>query len=145
MAVWSQSLAVYTDTWTGGGFMRPMDLGALRPVQMTDNLVAIHIIAPFGRLGAGALLLLLAALAVSAARATRTPGTPQSDLRITGLLALWTLFGVGLYMVLANLQLAPFSGRNVYLLAAASDSDLFEGVSLFILAWWGLRSGEAET
>jgi len=60
--------------------------------------------------------------------------------RILGLMALWILFGVGAYVVLANLQLAPFTGRNVYLLAAASDSDLLEGMTLFLMAWFGLTA-----
>ena len=53
-------------------------------------------------------------------------------------MALWVVFGVDAYIVLANLQLVPFTGRNVYLLAAASDSDLLEGTILIVLAYVGI-------
>jgi hypothetical protein len=111
----------------------------LKPVQLNDNVSTIHIMAPYGRFGAAALLLCLGVLAAAAARATRpdVDGEPGQG-RILGLMALWILFGVGAYVVLANLQLAPFTGRNVYLLAAASDSDLLEGMTLFLMAWFGL-------
>ena len=97
--------------------------------------------APYGRLGAAAMLLCLAVLAAAAARVTRPEvDGPPSQGRLIGLMSLWILFGVGAYVVLANLQLAPFTGRNVYLLAAASDSDLLEGMTLFVMAWLGLTS-----
>ncbi|MBW8880285.1 MAG: hypothetical protein JF615_02335, partial [Asticcacaulis sp.] len=38
------------------------------------------------------------------------------------------------YMVLANLLLVPFTGRNIYLLAVTSIGDLVEGAMLLVLA-----------
>ena len=73
--------------------------------------------------------------------ASATAGTfsePASARRLTGLLSLWLIFGTAAYIILANLQLALFTGRNVYLLAAVSNSDLLEGVTLLGLAFWGL-------
>lgn len=141
LRVWSQHLSDYTATLFGRGWLAPVNLSVLKPVQLNDNVSTIHIMAPYGRFGAAALLLCLGVLAAAAARTTRpeVAGEPGQG-RILGLMALWILFGVGAYVVLANLQLAPFTGRNVYLLAAASDSDLLEGMTLFLMAWFGLTA-----
>ncbi|HEX8470839.1 MAG TPA: hypothetical protein VF633_06995 [Brevundimonas sp.] len=139
LRVWSQHLSDYTATLFGHGYLAPVNLSVLKPVQLNDNVSTIHVMAPYGRFGAAALLLCLAVLAAAAARVTRSEGDgPPSQGRLIGLMSLWILFGVGAYVVLANLQLAPFTGRNVYLLAAASDSDLLEGMTLFVMAWLGL-------
>lgn len=139
LRVWSQHLSDYTATLFGHGYLAPVNLSVLKPVQLNDNVSTIHVMAPYGRFGVAALLLCLAVLAAAAARVTRPEvDGPPSQARIIGLMSLWILFGVGAYVVLANLQLAPFTGRNVYLLAAASDSDLLEGMTLFIMAWLGL-------
>jgi hypothetical protein len=145
LRVWSQHLSDYTATLFGHGYLAPVNLSVLKPVQLNDNVSTIHVMAPYGRFGAAALLLCLGVLAAAAARVTRPEvtlengGAPGQG-RLIGLMSLWILFGVGAYVVLANLQLAPFTGRNVYLLAAASDSDLLEGMTLFIMAWFGLMA-----
>jgi hypothetical protein len=144
LRVWSQHLSDYTATLFGHGYLAPVNLSVLKPVQLNDNVSTVHLMAPYGRFGAAALLLCLGVLAAAAARATRpeVEGPPGQG-RLIGLMALWILFGVGAYVVLANLQLAPFTGRNVYLLAAASDSDLLEGMTLFLMAWFGLTATRA--
>ena len=141
LRVWSQHLSDYTATLFGHGYLAPVNLSVLKPVQLNDNVSTIHVMAPYGRFGAAALLLCLAVLAAAAARVTRPEQAgPPGQSRLIGLMSLWILFGVGAYVVLANLQLAPFTGRNVYLLAAASDSDLLEGMTLFVMAWLGLTA-----
>jgi hypothetical protein len=145
LRVWSQHLSDYTATLFGHGYLAPVNLSVLKPVQLNDNVSTIHVMAPYGRFGAAALLLCLGVLAAAAARVTRpeiggAPPPPPGQGRLIGLMSLWILFGVGAYVVLANLQLAPFTGRNVYLLAAASDSDLLEGMTLFVMAWFGLMA-----
>ena len=45
-----------------------------------------------------------------------------------------TMFGAALYMLLANLEVLPFTGKNAYFLAASSGSDLLEGALLIALA-----------
>jgi len=145
LRVWSQHLSDYTATLFGRGYLAPVNLSVLKPVQLNDNVSTLHVMAPYGRMGAAALLLCLGVLAAAAARVTRPevegpPGQAPTQGRLIGLMALWILFGVGAYVVLANLQLAPFTGRNVYLLAAASDSDLLEGMTLFVMAWFGLTA-----
>jgi hypothetical protein len=74
-------------------------------------------------------------LGLMAWAAVKRSTVPASSGKLAGGLALWTFFTVGTYMLLANLQLLPFTGRNIYLLAAFSNSDLVEGA---VLAWLGL-------
>ncbi len=138
LRVISRQLSGYTDTLFGRGYLTPANLTVLRPVHLNDNLSAIHLISPFGRVTAAALLILLAVLPVALARRTRREGVPRGRYEIAGFMALWVVFGVDAYIVLANLQLVPFTGRNVYLLAAASDSDLLEGTILIVLAYVGI-------
>ena len=137
LRTWSVQLADYTGTMWGRGFMSPPNLSELRAVQMTDNLSAVHLISPFGRLATACLLILMMTLPLAAARATRGP-EDRTWREIAGYLALWSLFAAAAYMVLANLQLVPFTGRNIYLLAAGSGSDLLEATALLALAAWGV-------
>lgn len=139
LRVISRQLSGYTDTLFGRGYLSPANLTVLKPVQLNDNVSAIHLISPFGRITAAAFLLLMAVVPAALARRTRhEDGSPRSRYEIAGFMALWVIFGVDAYIVLANLQLVPFTGRNVYLLAAASDSDLLEGAILIFLAYAGI-------
>ena len=139
LRVWSAYLNDYTGKLLGRGYMQTSRFGPLQDVHLSDNVSAVHVMSPFGRLGAAALLAALAALALACQRLTPPAAPGARDWRSTlGLLSLWTLFGGGAYMVLANLQLTPFTGRNLYLLAAKSNSDLAEGAALFLMAYWGL-------
>jgi len=147
LRVISLHLSEYTGSFFGRGYLSPVNLSVLKTVQLNDNVSAVHLMSPFGRISAAALLVLLAILPAALARMTRREGVPRDRWEIAGFMALWVIFGVDAYMVLANLQLVPFTGRNVYLLAAASDSDLLEGAGLMVLAWLGvsgvLRRGVA--
>ena len=136
LKVWSAQLSDYSGSLLGRGYLSPAKLTALRPVQATDNLTAIHLMSPFGRLATGLFLALLAAVPIAVW--TLTGAAPVDAPRATGLLALWCLFGAATYMTLANLQLVPFTGRNAYLLAPTSGGDLLEGSILVGLAVWGL-------
>jgi cytochrome bd-type quinol oxidase subunit 1 len=138
LKIWSAQLSDYTGSLEGRGYLSPANLTSLRPVQATDNLTAIHLMSPFGRLATGLFLALLAVAPVAVWTTTRAAALDAQ--RITGLLALWCLFGAAAYMTLANLQLVPFTGRNVYLLAPTSGGDLLEGAILFALAIWGLAT-----
>lgn len=136
LKIWSAQLSDYTGSLFGRGYLSPANLTALKPVQATDNLTAVHLMSPFGRLATGLLLVLLAGAPISV---WALSGSAAPDARrATGLLALWCLFGAAAYMTLANLQLTPFTGRNAYLLAPTSGGDLLEGAILFALAVWGL-------
>ena len=136
LKVWSAQLSDYTGSLLGRGYLSPANLTALKPVQATDNLTAVHLMSPFGRLATGLFLALLAAAPIAVWR--MTSGAVLDTRRATGLLSLWCLFGAAVYMTLANLQLVPFTGRNAYLLAPTSGGDLLEGAILVALAVWGL-------
>lgn len=137
LKVWSAQLSDYTGSLLGRGYLSPANLTALKPVQATDNLTAVHLMSPFGRLATGLLLALLAAAPIAVSKLNRSILDAR---KATGLLALWSLFGAAAYMTLANLQLVPFTGRNAYLLAPTSGGDLLEGAILFGLAIWGLAT-----
>lgn len=136
LKVWSAQLSDYTGSLLGRGYLSPANLTALKPVQATDNLTAIHLMSPFGRLATGLFLALLAGAPIAVWAVTNS--APVDARRATGLLALWCLFGAAAYMTLANLQLVPFTGRNAYLLAPTSGGDMLEGAILIALAVWGL-------
>jgi cell division protein FtsW (lipid II flippase) len=142
LKVWSAQLSDYSGSLFGRGYLSPANLTALKPVQATDNLTAIHLMSPFGRLATGLLLALLAAVPIAVGTMTRS--AVLYTRRATGLLALWCLFGAAAYMTLANLQLVPFTGRNAYLLAPTSGGDLLEGAILVALAIWGLAERSPE-
>ncbi|MEJ1967466.1 MAG: hypothetical protein WDN03_02330 [Rhizomicrobium sp.] len=118
----------------GHGYLAIPRPTVLAPYHLNDNVTAIHLIAPFGRLGAAAFLLLLAAVALLYTSAALREDDAPPPLTLAGIAALWTIFGAALYMILANLEVLPFTGKNVYFLAASSGSDLIEGAVLIALA-----------
>jgi hypothetical protein len=122
-------LADYSGSMAGRGFMHPSDPGDIRPYQADDNLSAVHLMSPFGRVGSSLLLLVLGLLAWRLG----TPVRRDSVAPVMSALVLWCLFTTAVYMVLGNLHLVPFTGRNIYLLAALSASDLLEGGILFLI------------
>ena len=134
----SQLLGDLTGSIFGRGWLTPVDLGTFRfqATHLSDYLSASHLMFPFGRGGALALLLVLAA-AAGAAVSGRVK-MPAEWPSLAGTLAIWTLFGAAAYMVMANLLLVPFTGRNIYLLAASSGGDLMEGLILLLMARIGL-------
>ncbi|HMB51695.1 MAG TPA: hypothetical protein VKU40_00175, partial [Thermoanaerobaculia bacterium] len=139
------------ETYAGRGALGQGYLGvplsaALTATHLDDNLSAVHVLATFGWLGA---LLLLAALVAWALAPFVLPAgeseteAPEADAlparRAFGLLVLWTFAAAGLYMFSANVALSLFTGKNVYLLAAASLSDAVEGTLLALLALWAFE------
>jgi hypothetical protein len=138
---WEVQINDYTAPLFGRGWLTPPHLTTLlRPVQLSDNSSAIHLMSPFGRAGAAALLLLLGLLAGGCARASLPAGgaAARSFPETAGVLSLWLVFGAAAYMILGNLQIVPFTGRNVYFLAPTSESDLLEALALCAIAFWGL-------
>jgi len=139
---WRFLLANFTADANGRGFPYQADVSDLRQVQADDNVSAIHLMAPFGRSGTALFVLLLG---VAAILATRAGGAPPGARRTAGTLALWTIFAAAAYMILANLVLLPFTGRNVYFLAAHSRSDLIEGATLIAMAYAAFVGRRART
>jgi hypothetical protein len=91
LKIWSAELSDYTSSLLGRGYLSPVDLGSLKPVQATDNLTAVHLMSPFGRLATGLFLALLAAAPIALWSATQS--TALNGRRVTGLLALWPVWG----------------------------------------------------
>lgn len=134
----------------GNSYMEPSNLpisqqpnlSALRDVHLTDNVAAVHLMAPFGRIAAFGLLLVLLSVCVALCSG-RDADFWRRRRALAGALAMWTVFGAGTYMILANLLLVPFTGRNIYLLAPSSGADLIEGLVLFAIGVVGLRRVQA--
>jgi hypothetical protein len=120
----------YGATLTGRGYFNLPTPTVLKPYHLTDNVSAVHLISPFGRLGALGYLLIWGGLAAAACFTALRRSRPSTWL---GALAALTVALVSAYMILANLLAAPFTGRNVYLLAASSSADLLEGLLLVAL------------
>jgi hypothetical protein len=125
----------------GAGYLN-VPLATFRDTHLNDNLSAIHILAPFGLAGAAGVLAVLVAiallpLAVSFAGNDEIPERAIDARAALGILALWTFSIAGIYMVAANVGVVLFTGKNVYLLAAASKSDAIEGG---MLLWLGLMT-----
>ncbi|WP_296816691.1 hypothetical protein [Brevundimonas sp.] len=124
-------LRSYGDTFLGRGYFNLPEVTVLRAFHLTDNAAAVHLVSPFGRLGAAAFLLVPGALALAGCwAASQAAARPSAWL---GALAGLTLATVSTYIVLANLLAAPFTGRNVYFLAPWSMADLIEGLMLAAL------------
>jgi hypothetical protein len=137
----------YADSWSGRGWLTLERPSLLEKTQLDDDVGEVHLISPFGRTGAAALLAvegLIAALASLTVLARHGGDVLRLSVGASlGLLCLWTLFFVSAYMLLGVVQLVPFTGRDIYLLAAASPSDLVEGLVLIGLAYALLRREEA--
>jgi hypothetical protein len=133
---------IYAEQLTGRGFLNIELPRALQPEQMSDNVAAIHIMSPFGRVGATVVLWLVGACTAGATIVAliRVQWKPLDldGFAVAALLALWTLFSVDCYMMLANVQLTVFTGRDLYLMAPISVSDLLEAMALLVTAGVGL-------
>lgn len=124
----------------GRGYLAVPLSSSLAATHLNDNLSAVHLLGPFGWVGALALLLLFCGwIAASVAGAPAAPDLAALAPRAAwGLLLLWTLALAALYMLSANVELLLFTGKNIYFLAAASLSDAVEGSLLVLLALWAL-------
>jgi len=109
-----------------------------RPTDLTDNAAAVYLMADFGKFGAtfvAFLLLALAAIPAFRARAPEAAWDPSPGFVTAA--CLWTMAGVGLYMLLGNLGAVPLTGKNVYLLGLDSGADLVGSAVLLVLAALG--------
>lgn len=129
------------DLW-GRGWLAPAELSLIRDVQLSDNLPAVHLFWPFGRIAGVAILFVYAAMTIAVWRAASALGSFDPR-RIAAILAAVFLAWSALYMLLANLLIVPFIGRNVYLLAPSSGGDLLEGMLLAGLAFYPWQTARA--
>lgn len=110
------------------GFMAPPDRWGL---DHHDNAVATHWIATQGGTAAVALGVVMALPALSMLLTRRhRRWIPRQPLPLVAALV---LAFTGIYMLLANSMLVPFTGRNVYLTNPDSWSDMAEGSALVLL------------
>jgi len=114
----------FAGSLTGRGWPQTIPPQELRGTHVNDTVTAVHILSPFGRLcGIGIALFLVAFVAaVFALTEEAPPGRSR-----TAVLAALVLATTSLYMLLANIGVVPFTGRNFYFLSAQSESDLLEG------------------
>jgi hypothetical protein len=117
-----------THDFVGEGLMSvPPRMG----LDQHDNAIATHVIGPQGRAGG---LLLCVALAVPLVFLVMERRHRHRGL---GRPLPWLAYGcfafTSIYMILGNLMLVPFTGRNVYLTNAFSGTDLMEGGLLVLL------------
>jgi hypothetical protein len=128
----------YSGTGVFGAGWLHVPLTMFRDTHMNDNLSAIHILAPFGIAGALGVVALMVALALLPLRSRftsdETPERAIDQRTALGILALWTFSLCGIYMFAANVGMVLFTGKNVYLLAATSNSDAIEGGVLLLIA-----------
>jgi hypothetical protein len=141
-AVFDEMRWLSSDAWGGSNGRGFLTVPPRQGLDAYDGAPAIHIIGPFGRSSAAALLLwfVIAVMTAYAAANERL-----FDFRGLLRLSAVTVFAfVSGYMILANLELVPFTGRNIYLLAARSQTDLLEALWLVLLAVSAPHASRAE-
>jgi hypothetical protein len=115
----------YSATTYGRGWLPAKEHpDALNQTHVNDTVPAVHVLSTFGRVGGCALALFLLAFGAAALIHTSDRSTPSA---FAAQIAAITLVVVSLYMMLANIGVVPFTGRNFYFLSVASCADLLEG------------------
>jgi hypothetical protein len=118
----------------GQGYLAPSGIVVpLLTYQYSDNVLAVHIIWPFGRLGIAVFLGSLLFILAQFWRARGDGGAGEGWRGEASRLAAMIFFWSAAYMTLANLNLMPFTGRNAYFMASQSMGDLAEGFILLLL------------
>ena len=139
-----------TDSLTGAGWLAPVELLSIRKEQTWDYVAAVHLMYPFGRIGAVSFLLVVIAAALALGQALWPGEQLPASLaarqllpRMVGAMAVLTLPFSTAYMILGNLLIVPFTGRDIYLLASHSTGDLIEGTLLLALMALAVHKVEA--
>ncbi|MEM8963604.1 MAG: hypothetical protein AAGD38_19130 [Acidobacteriota bacterium] len=134
-----QSYGAEAGFW-GEGFASselPRHLGV---TYLSDLVPMVFVLADFGVIGMVGLtvvyLALLIPLPLLAADPRGAPITRQGTWIAT--VALLAVVLPSLYMILANLNLVLFTGKNTALLSLNSISDILESAALLAIAAWGL-------
>lgn len=132
--------------WTGLGFLNVSPVRALYQTCTSDNVGAVYVMAQFGVVGAAGLLLAYCALLAAGMRSGDEiveQGVQAwrfaSSLSLLSALVLIIVSG---YMLGANCNLLPFTGRNMYFLGLESLGDVYESLILLCLVVAGAAIGE---
>ena len=131
------------DKWSGTSGRGFMTIPPRRGLDRFDNSFSSHAISPFGSPFAFILIASFLAVILSAFRYASSHLTKFGAV-LSGT-AISVLGLVSIYIILGNLLLVPFTGRNVYLTGALSTSDLVEGVVLVLLAIFGTCAAQSQT
>ncbi|HEX6203819.1 MAG TPA: hypothetical protein VF100_12515, partial [Thermoanaerobaculia bacterium] len=123
----------------------PRHLGA---TYLSDLVPMVFVLPELGKAGLLGLALLYALplgwLAFALGRGRRTAAAPLAEQGTALAAVAFLVFAVpGLYMILANLNLVLFSGKNAPLLGLNSLSDALESGLVLALAAAGLGLGRA--
>jgi len=149
-------------TMAGHGWLQPVELLSIRKEQTWDYVAAVHLMYPFGRIGALAFLAVIAAAACAVLANQAEPGSDHDDeadepheevaveagtnravLTLVGQQAACTLLFSAVYLVLGNLLLVPFTGRSIYMISVMSWGEVMEGMLLLCLAALAWHRGRA--
>lgn len=134
-----RAMLAYAAPGTGVGYLGSPFPVIFRNTHQSDHAAAVHILHPFGRLGGALLAAMLLALPAAALARALERGCAHGW---AGMLAALTVALTGVYMLLANLGAAPFTGRNMYLLAPVSHADALEAALLLLILARGLGRAE---
>jgi hypothetical protein len=124
----------FSSPFAGRGWPQTIPPRELLLTHINDTVSAVHLLSPFGRVGGIAVAIFL--LTFVAAIFGLTDGSPGQRSSSAALAAL-VLAMVSLYMLLDNIGVVPFTGRNFYFLSVQSESDLIEGGLLLVIALVG--------
>jgi hypothetical protein len=132
--------------WVGDGFASSSLPPHLGVTYLNDLMPMAFVLSDFGKLGMAGLALTYLAVLLAAAWALRGRAARgrrwgrQGAWIATAALLAFALPGI--YMILANLNLLLFTGKNATLLALNSTSDVLEAGALLGLAAFGLALRE---
>jgi hypothetical protein len=148
VAIHYATLQSYADEggFAGKGYLASKLPRHLGTTYLSDLVPMVFVLPDFGKLGllaiAALYLALLLAVPLTAAAVDADGGSGRSSIGAQGLyVALVALLSVAvpsLYMILANLNLVLFTGKNLSLLSLNSLSDVLQSGVLLALAVLGL-------
>lgn len=134
------AVALYGGEGAGAGYLNVPVARGVRGQQFSDFAIAVHFVYPFGRMALAGLLLFLSTLVLLA-----NVRVQQRDWAgLLGTMMVTTFVTTSFYIALSNLHLVPVTGRNFYLLAPQSNSDLLEGLMLLAGAAALLRASPSQ-
>jgi hypothetical protein len=124
----------FSSPFAGRGWPQKTPPRELLLTHINDTVSAVHLLSPFGRVGGIAVaIFLLTFVAAIFGLIDGSPGLRASSAALAALV----LAMVSLYMLLDNIGVVPFTGRNFYFLSVQSESDLIEGGLLLVIALVG--------
>jgi hypothetical protein len=124
----------YSSSFIGRGWPQSVPPRELLLTHINDTVAAVHLLSPFGRIGGIAVAIFLLTFVAAIFGLTEgRPGLRSSSATLAALV----LAMVSLYMLLDNIGVVPFTGRNFYFLSVQSESDLIEGGLLLMIALVG--------